>query len=310
VSIIDPECAGIVRAFSRRTPKRPPSRAAAGRDPMFRKSGASFDLKNIREYSSSDDPRRIDWRLEGRTGRLFVKEYYDEERDGIAILADLSDSIEAFDAGGGGHSTGSGNAARSAATRFAASIAWMLGALGLPTMLMAFAKRPLARLDRPRGGRSLGPIESFFAGLAESGSRNSGSSAGAADSRRGTDIGSAMAAARRVTRYKRIVLVSDFFDPRFKPGASPFSHNLWIRLYRPFGDLDPGRGEVEVVDPETGARIRLPWDAAAKAAYGERERKLESALRECERRGAFYRLVNPTESRAVAYWEILGALYA
>lgn len=282
MNLIDADCAALVRAFLRRTPRRPPQAARASRDPMFRRAGSSFDLKNIREYAASDDPRRIDWRLEGRTGRLYVKEFYEEERDGIALLADLSSSLEVYGA--------------DEVRRIAASLAWMLGALGLPSFLMAFADRPLRFLDRPRGGASPAPIRTFFdaEGLELGG---------------GTDIAGAVTAARKATRYRRLVLISDFFDPAFKPSTSPFSRSFFIRLYRPFSDLDPGRGEVDLQDPESGRRVRLPWDALAERGYAERERERESEFGEAIRRGSFYRSTRPGEPRRGLYWDFLEALY-
>lgn len=279
--LIDPEAAAIVRAFSRRTPRRPPAQANASRDPMFRRAGSSFDLKNIREYQPSDDPRRIEWKLEGRTGRLFVKEYYDEEKDGAVVLSDLSGSLGVY---------GEAEAARVAAT-----IAWMLGALAVPTTLAVFSDRTLRRLERPRGGLSPAPIRTFFAGLGPEGP---------------TDIRAAVAEARRYSRYRRLILVSDFFDRGFSPGASPFAQNIFVRLYRPFQELKPGRGEVDVEDPETGRRLRMPWDAAAEAAYRRREAELEASFRDASRRGSLYRVLRPEDDRRSFYFGILEALYA
>lgn len=279
--LVDPEAAALVRAFGRRTPRRPPLSAQASRDPMFRRAGSSFDLKNIREYQSTDDPRRIEWKLEGRTDRLFVKEYYDEERDGAAVLVDLSASLGVYGA--------------AEAKRVGATIAWMLGALGVPTSLEAFAGRTLRRLSRQRGGKSTAPIASFFAGLEPEGR---------------TDISAAVASARAASRYRRLVLVSDFFDRDWSPRSSPFARNCFVRLYRPFSDLRPGRAEVDVEDPETGRRLRLPWDAAAEAAYARREAELDAAFREAARRGAYYGILRPGEPRRTLYWSLLKALYA
>ena len=281
MSRVDPECAGIARAFLRRTPRRPPETARGGRDPMFRRAGSSFDLKNIREYGPSDDPRRIDWKLMGRTDRLYVKEFFEEERDGVCVLVDVSGSTEVFGEG--------------PARALAASVAWTLGALGLPTSLWAFTDRVARRLDRPRGSRSSAAVDAFVEGLETGG---------------GTALGPALAAARRGSRYRRAVVLSDFLDPRFKPAASPFARNYFIRMRRDFEDLDPGRSEVLVVDPESGARLRTPWDEPARELYRGRERGLDAAFGEAARRGSWYRRLGPAEPRAPLYWELLEALYA
>jgi uncharacterized protein (DUF58 family) len=303
--LIDPEASALVRAFLGRKRSRPPRTAQAQRDPMFKRSGSSFDLKSIREYQGSDDPRRIDWRLAARSGRLYVKEYFEEEREGAVILVDLSASMGVFGAPGGEGDL--------EARRMGATIAWILGALGLPTSLLAFAAKPLRRLDRPRGGLSRRPIEAFFAALsrdAEGPGSGGGEAAARAIEREGTDIGAALASARAACRYRRLILVSDFFDPAWKPAASPFSRNSFIRLYRPLDTLFQGALELDVRDPESGARLRLPWDRTAEIAYRERERELDGLLGEAERRGAFYATALPGGDRPSLYWDFLEALYA
>ena len=311
-ALIAAEAPSLVRAFLGRKRSRPP-RTSQARDPMFRRSGSSFDLKSIREYQAADDPRRIDWRLAARSGRLYVKEYYEEEREGAAILVDLSASmsvIGSLEAGTGGTAGAAGDIE---ARRVGATIAWILGALGLPTSVMTFAERPLGRLERPRGGIAMRPVEAFFAEAGTSGSpAPSRSALGAAPGRAqgsGTDIGSAIAYARASSRYRRLVVVSDFFDPGFKPVASPFSRNSFIRLYRPIDDFLSGALELDIRDPETGKRIRLPWDGPTEIAYRERERGLDGLLGEAAKRGAFCRTAMPGTDMEALYWDFLEALY-
>jgi uncharacterized protein (DUF58 family) len=279
MTLIDPECASLVRTFQRRTQRRPPTEVSAAQDPMFKRSGSSFDLKNIREYGPGDDPRRIDWKLMGRTDRLFVKEYYAEERDGVCLLVDLSGSMEIF----GVEET----------LILSASIAWMLGALGLPTSIWGFSEGIKRRLDRPRGGASPTPIQAFFTGL-EIGGR--------------TSLAFVLAAVRKASRYRRVIVVSDFLDPAFHPSACPFTRGFFIRLHRDFESLDTGASEVDVLDPETGVRLRMPWDRLARAAYRQREAALEGSF--AQTRNAWYRQVAPGANRVALYWALLEALHA
>jgi uncharacterized protein (DUF58 family) len=279
VNLIDPECASLVRTFLRRTQRRPPAEAAAARDPMFKRAGASFDLKNIREYGPGDDPRRIDWKLLGRTDRLFVKEYYAEERDGVCVLVDLSGSMEVF----GTQET----------LTIAASVAWMLGALGLPTSLWGFSETVERRLERPRGGHSPAPLLAFFAGL-EVGGR--------------TSLAAVLALVRKASRYRRVVVVSDFLDPAFHPAACPFARSYFLRLHRDFETLETGASEVEVRDPETDRVLRLPWDRPARNAYRQRDLALDGAL--AQGRNLWSRKVAPGADRLALYWALLEALHA
>ncbi|HNX31518.1 MAG TPA: DUF58 domain-containing protein [Holophaga sp.] len=279
MNLIDPECASLVRTFQRRTQRRPPAEASAARDPMFRRAGASFDLKSIREYQPSDDPRRIDWKLMGRTDRLFVKDYYAEERDGVCLLVDLSGSMGIF----GAEET----------LVISASVAWMLGALGLPTSLWAFSEGIERRLDRPRGGASPAPVLAFFAGL-EIGGR--------------TALASALAILRKATRHRRVVVVSDFLDPAFRASACPFARCFFIRLHRGFETLETGTSEIEVIDPETGLWLRMPWDRLARTSYHRREGELDGSF--LQNKNHWYRKIVPGTDRVALYWALLEALHA
>ncbi len=283
--LIDPEATNILKAFLGRKRTRPRETSPASRDPMFRRSGSSFDLKSIREYQNSDDPRRIDWRLAARSGRLYVKEYYEEEHEGAVILVDLSPSVSVF--------------GDLEVRKMGATIAWLIAALGMPTSIHAFAARPLRRLERPRGGLSRKPISSFFEGIKVVG-----------EDAAGTDIVTAIKAARASSHFRRLVAISDFFDPRFKPAASPFSRNAFIRVYRSVDTLFSGAIELDVADPESGSRIRLPWDSATEKSWRRREDGLDRSLGEARRRGAFYRVMRPGDSRADLYWSFLEALHA
>jgi uncharacterized protein (DUF58 family) len=291
--LVYPEAAALVGSFLGRKRLRSQGQAHAARDPMFRRSGSSFDLKNIRDYEPSDDPRRIDWRLAARTGRLYIKEYYEEEREGAAVLVDLSASMGCFgDAGGRGDAM-----CDTEARRMAASLAWMVSALGMPMSLFAFSASVLRRLDSPRPGAPRARIESFFAGLEVRGEG------------RTTRIAEAVRAARSSTRYGRLILVSDFLDADYDPRPRVFPQNAFIRLYRPLSP--PGRGaEARILDPETGVELRLPWDAEAADLYRRKEAELEGKLGEAAKRGAFYRIHRPGASHVALLESFLGALYA
>jgi uncharacterized protein (DUF58 family) len=247
---------------------------------MFRRAGSSFDLKNIREYLPSDDPRRIDWKLMGRADRLYVKEFYEEERDGVCLVVDVSGSIGVF--------------GLEIARTLAASLSWTLAALGLPTSLWAFSDHVLRRMERPRGGASPAPVAAFFRDLPTGG---------------GTDLVGALAAAKKTSRFRRVLVVSDFLDPAFTPAACPFARSFFLRLHRDFEEMEPGTGEVELIDPETGARLRTPWDERAKSDYRSREEFLDAGFGEAVARGSWYRRIAPDSDRGSLYWRIIGALY-
>ena len=61
--------------------------------------GLSSDFAEHRAYMPGDDVRRIDWRVYGRTDRLFVREYQAETNANLSIVLDVSKSM-AFRSGG------------------------------------------------------------------------------------------------------------------------------------------------------------------------------------------------------------------
>lgn len=61
--------------------------------------GASVEFVDHREYAPGDEPRHIDWKVYGRTDRLFVKEYEAETNLSLHLLVDVSRSMD-FASGG------------------------------------------------------------------------------------------------------------------------------------------------------------------------------------------------------------------
>ncbi len=55
--------------------------------------GFGLDFKDHRPYVQGDDPRRVDWNLYVRLGRLFVKVFHDEEDVDIHLVLDSSASM-------------------------------------------------------------------------------------------------------------------------------------------------------------------------------------------------------------------------
>lgn len=55
--------------------------------------GFGLDFKDHRSYVQGDDPRRVDWNLYVRLGRLFVKVFHDEEDVDIHLVLDRSASM-------------------------------------------------------------------------------------------------------------------------------------------------------------------------------------------------------------------------
>lgn len=62
--------------------------------------GSGLDLHGHRPYQQGDQPRAIDWRLFGRSDRLFVREYREEANLQSLIVVDASASMGYAETGG------------------------------------------------------------------------------------------------------------------------------------------------------------------------------------------------------------------
>lgn len=61
--------------------------------------GFSVDFAEYRTYRPGDDIRKIDWKVYGRTDRLFVKEYEGETNTGVHLILDCSRSMDYLNKG-------------------------------------------------------------------------------------------------------------------------------------------------------------------------------------------------------------------
>ena len=82
--------------------------------------GFSVEFKEHRSYVPGDEIRRIDWKLYGKTDRLFIREYEEETNLRCTILLDSSGSMAYKGSKSGGQSK------HDYAVRVAASLAYLL----------------------------------------------------------------------------------------------------------------------------------------------------------------------------------------
>src|SRR5579884_346002 len=55
--------------------------------------GASVEFRQHRFYTPGDEPRRLDWRVLGRTDRPYIKEYDEETNLRCVLMLDCSGSM-------------------------------------------------------------------------------------------------------------------------------------------------------------------------------------------------------------------------
>ncbi|MNP07250.1 hypothetical protein D3C76_992680 [compost metagenome] len=56
--------------------------------------GASLEFADYREYAPGDDIRRFDWGVYSRTGRPFIRQYWDEQELSVSLYVDVSASMD------------------------------------------------------------------------------------------------------------------------------------------------------------------------------------------------------------------------
>jgi len=55
--------------------------------------GGSQEFADYRPYTAGDDIRRIDWNVYGRTGKAFMRQYWDEQELQVSLYIDVSQSM-------------------------------------------------------------------------------------------------------------------------------------------------------------------------------------------------------------------------
>ncbi|MEM7406234.1 MAG: DUF58 domain-containing protein [Pseudomonadota bacterium] len=224
--------------------------------------GASTEFAEHRMYTPGDDIRRIDWRVYGRTDRLFVKTFQAETNMDVMAIVDCSASM-GFETGG------------VTKLRYALMLAACFGHLAdaqRDRFGAALVNEQVVSLRRPRAVQDEGLMR-----MLESAQANGS-----------TNLGLALEALTdQLKRRALIVLVSDLYMPP-QDAVSAIApllergHELSI-----FHILDPGEQELDfaeagiVEDSETGVRIPLDPVAANRMLRTRVEqhiRGLEQAL--------------------------------
>ena len=154
--------------------------------------GASVEFRQHRFYVRGDEPRRLDWRVLGRTDRLYVKEYDEETNLRCLLLLDCSGSM------GYGRERDGGSKFDYAA-RLTAALAYLMLAQTESVGLGLFHQRIDPYLA-PRSGTA--QLSRLLTLLDRTSPRSTASPAAAL-----RDAG------RRLSRRALLIVLSDFFCP-------------------------------------------------------------------------------------------------
>ncbi|MCB9654856.1 MAG: DUF58 domain-containing protein [Deltaproteobacteria bacterium] len=229
---------------------------------VFKGQGMAFS--EVRPYAPGDDIRHIDWNVTARHQKLFVKQFIEEREQTVMLLVDLSAS-------------GLFGTRRRTKRRLLAEVSGLLAFSAISNNdrvgLLLFSEDTELFVP-PRKGRK--HVLRVVREIIE-----------AEPSKRGTNIGAALAYLSRVQKRRAVTfLLSDFLDDGFDAPlkVALARHDvIAMRVTDPAEIELPNLGIVEVVDLETGttavvdsasARVRAAYAAQRHAARESTKKRL------------------------------------
>ncbi len=215
--------------------------------------GISAEFSDFREYMPGDDLRRLDWNAYARLDRLYIREYLEEKEAVVSILIDTSASMDYGDP---------------SKSRLALDIAAIIAFLALENQdrVVLYDMKDMASARSFGGGsRTVPRVLNWLEGLSFGGK---------------TDI---KEAARRIQFHGSGVtaIISDFLQEEMADAGSDAYGKLigYLRYrgQRPLvlhtlaaQELRVGlEGTLNLIDSETGERLRLTADARSIREYTE-----------------------------------------
>jgi uncharacterized protein (DUF58 family) len=258
-TLFDPEFLGALEHL-RMLARRVPAGGRAG-EQRSRARGGGVEFTDVRAYVPGDDFRKIDWHLLQRLDKLFLRLYLQDEDLPVYFLLDQSRSMA--------RESKPGRSRSRTARQAVAALAYV----GLNHMdrvyAFPFADSEMQPLPGLAGKAAFHRMLAFLAALPASG---------------GTGLVEALARfAQRRLRRGLCVVVSDFFDPRglepVLPVLQQIRHQLlFLRPVQPGEDRPDLRGELQLVDCESGETLPVGVDDGLLDRHQQAYRQFEATL--------------------------------
>jgi uncharacterized protein (DUF58 family) len=212
--------------------------------------GHSVEFCDYRAYGIGDDLRYVDWNVYGRTDRLHVKLFVDEEDLCLHLLVDASASMDF---------------GRPTKLEYAVKLAAALGFIGLVNLervgVGVLRDRVADGWAPTRGRNQFGPLVDFLTRVRPSGA---------------TRLNDALAQYALRTREPGLAIVmSDLLDPAgCEAGVRALLERRFdvhvIQLLDPEEVSPDFSGDLRLIDSETGELREITVDGEAVRAYRER----------------------------------------
>jgi uncharacterized protein (DUF58 family) len=226
-----------------------------------RQRGSGIEFADHQAYVPGDDFRYLDWNAYARHGELLLKRFHEERDLQVDLLIDCSMSMAA----------GGTPSKFDYARQVTAALAYIALAQLERVSITAFSDRPVARFPVTRGKHQILRLLRFLEQL-EYVPGPTNLDAAAAD------------LVQRDRTGGVAVLVSDFFDPAgFERALDRLRYQQFevylVQVYDPL-DADPAyRGDLELIDAETGERRTLTVRPRDVERYRARFQQFLDSLR-------------------------------
>lgn len=249
---------------------------------ISRERGDGLEFHQFRGYLPGDDLRRVDWRLYGRTDKLYVREAEQESRLTVCLFVDTTGSMDMVG--------DSGPTRLALACRFAAAIGWLALRRQHDFGLVTLTDGEPEYLQPGTGTAQYQRLLQLLANLRASGQWP-----------RRPNLRKVMQA---LPVRSKVYALSDFFERRREQSESlrellGMAHGLTcVQILTP-GELSfEHRGQLDIIDRESGER-RLVDARAYRGEYLERMRALlDGVQREHVALGARFVRVTTTDTLA------------
>jgi len=221
-----------------------------------RYSGAGQEFLDHRSFHHGDDLRAVNWRAYMRLEKLFLKMFQVEPRVPVRMLIDTSDSMKT-----GGK--------LDYARRLAGALCYV-GMVRLDAIELHPFSNKLGHRHLCTGGRHrFGPVLDTLAAM-EAGGK--------------TDFFGVLR--EFIARYSQrglVIVISDFLDDQGSERGlqflADFGHELLLlQVWSEEDRTPPWDGELELEDAETGGRLKVQFDASARARYTQAFDEYAAAL--------------------------------
>lgn len=256
------------------------------------KVGPGSEFAQHRDYRLGDDLRQINWRLYGRTRRLYIKEVFAEATMPVHLVVDASASMR----------TGAPTTKSRYAARLAAALAF-LALRGRDPVGLRVARSSIVEALPARAAST--QFQDILAALEQHAPGETG------------DLGTVLAEVADSCRQRGLIIVlSDFVGT-----AETFCAQLGtlremghevvaVQILAPVEVELPTEGDFEFVDPESGAPVKTAVEPI-RDDYAAAVRAWREELRgSCERRGVHWRSVTTVEALAPLLQDLVAELRA